>query len=146
MPSRIYLFPFMAQLLPVLTQELPSWMMAKPAAPVGCKTLPSKSGVDQLTIVGLAGGTSVDQHVGMIGQCKSFATVRFQNTWSGRWGKGCFPKRSGCLIGKANECWPGTHKGYGVTTLQSLINSPPHLGDWLVTLIASIFLHIYIII
>lgn len=42
----------------------------KASCTVGCETLPSKSGVDQLTIVGLAGGTSVDQHVGMIGQCK----------------------------------------------------------------------------
>ena len=58
----------------------------------------------------------------------------------GAWGKGCFPKESG-LGGRVSECcWSDRYR-----MLQSLAYLSSHLADYLVILVAPIFLHIYII-
>lgn len=73
-----------------------------------------------------------------------FWALQVQN--GSRCSKHCFPKESG-LWGRVSECWwSGTHTGCGIAALQSLAYFSSHLGDCLVTLISSVFLHIDIII
>lgn len=89
-------------------------------------------------------GASLNQPMEVIGQV--YVMCHHGQGW-GPWVRGsCFPKESGCFTLRANECWPGTHKGCRVTALlKCCLHSPLFLKrSWLFWFLLF-FLGFYII-